>query len=147
MPDIAGVYSATQNSTLTPTVFWLKDPTLDTNNLSIVVEEFRKTPRETVGVFDGIGRTNPAFTSDGNKGWQIDVTTRTEDKAAHDKLVALLATGRILLLQHGAFPEEWYVKLAQSGDWSLIKTLDPTGTYRVRHMYRMSFTFITADVP
>lgn len=147
MPDIASVASATQSVTLTPGLMWLKDPLDSSLGTAVIAEAFRKAPRESVGVFDGIGRKQPSFSSDGRKGWQIACTLRVEDKAAHDRLSTILESGRIVLLQDGAFPEQWYVKLVSSGDWTRIIAQDPAGTYKVRYLYRIELGFITADVP
>lgn len=147
MPDIAGPYTATTSVTLSPTTWWLKDVTDPNRNTLLRVEDFRLTPREEVGVFDGLGRTNPITVSDGRKGWEIKADVRTENQSEFDKLDTILASGRALLLQDAVFPRQWYVKARGTGEWEQIRAVDPSGTYRVRWLYRMSLTFVTTVSP
>jgi hypothetical protein len=149
MPDIAGVYTATTSVVLTPpsNKWWLKDMVTDLSNVTLAIERFSITPREDVGVFDGVGRDDPVTASDGRKGWQINADVRVDSQADYEKLDALLKTGRVLLLQDGSFPREWYVKLVKSGSWEQIRAVDPTNTYPVRWLYRMNLEFVTTKAP
>ena len=131
-----------------PVGWRLHDPVNPALNTNLKVEAFSLRPREFVGTFDSIGtREDPVHVTEGRKGWQISLTARTDSQSEYERLDAILKTGRVLLLQDGVFPRQWYVKLTESGDWEQIRAEDPTKTYRVRWLYRMDLTFITASVP
>lgn len=105
----AGVTLASDNK------WWLKDPLAPTLNRTIkAAPPMRyRAFREHVTFEDLLGRVDPVAVSDGRKLGAGTLAVWLHSKAEYDGILALLRTGRVLLLQSTLTGMEWFVRFEQ----------------------------------
>jgi hypothetical protein len=145
---LASGKSATSSVQHVPVSGWLKDPLYPALDRAFrFIGEMHLRPREPQGEFDGIGLTQPVTATEGWKGYEGSLDVQLDSKADHDAFLALASTGRVLLLVDPALPLQWYVKLASGIDLGRLRAADPSATYPVRHLHRVTVPFRTAAAP
>ena len=130
------------------TGWWLKDPLAPALNHQIeAMPPFDFTRKKPTSVFDPLGRNVSVAVTDGVKGIAGTLSIRCQSKARYDKLEAILANGRTLLLED-IFGRSWYI--AQSGDstWSFIRA-QPTSseTTTLRYLHEVQIPFVQVGSP
>lgn len=112
MADLYSPYSSTATSTPVNTSWWLKDY-LDWNrDLAVaVVPDWGPTRRVMAGEFFPRGRTEAVVATGEIYGISAPVTIRVQNETDYNKLITLLTSKRVLLLQ-SVLPQQWWVKVS-----------------------------------
>jgi hypothetical protein len=127
----------------------LKDPLDRTRNRPItLLAPFKPRRRRPQSSSDALGRDEPITTSDGFKGWEADCTIQTVGLEEYQAVDAMLASGRVLLIQD-AIGRQWYLEVGDGTDHDELRA-SPSGAeeqFPVRHLNRISFAWRSADPP
>jgi hypothetical protein len=139
--DSAGPY------TISPTSWRLKDPLVPASNVSVSVVACQPERIKPQIVTQGIGASVATVTHSGLRGYQIDVTFRTDGRAAHNALMALFESGHTLLLQ-SVLGEQWYVQLGERLQIPIIKAAPAVGeTTPIRFLREFGLMFNEVEAP
>lgn len=135
---VSSASSANQAATLASTGWWLKDPLAPGLNMQLDVARLgyrRKKPQQ---VYEPLGAASSLVVHDGVRGIAGAVEVYSKSKARHDKLEAILATGRTLFLED-VLGRVWYVQVGDAMDWSLVVAAPDVGeTTPIRHFHTIS---------
>lgn len=146
--DSAWSTVALQSAQIVNTSWWLKDPVDPTLNMVInVIPPFVFRRKEPQQVYDPMGRKTSVVVTDGQKGIDGAINIRTMNKTDYDKLAAILANGRTLMISD-ILGRSWFVKFGDSQQYEFkLASPTPTDAAPIRHFHEISMPFSEVAAP
>jgi hypothetical protein len=133
--------------TLTGGTWKLKDPMVPTNSMTITVVRFveKRQKPQTAGI--PIGDSPGVVTHSGVRGSILEVEIRLLGQTAFDQFMALIESGRTLLLQ-GVLGRQWYVQAGPEIPAEILKAAPNVGEgFPIRHAHVVAMRFTEVMAP
>lgn len=131
-----------------PALQWrVKDPLDTTVSFPVIVSEWEPERVKVSNVVEGLEASKALVTHGGVRGDRISAKFRTTDKAAYDKLIDALTSGRTLLIQ-GVLGMQWYVQPVGGVSRKQMLGQKQLGElFPVRHAFEIDAQFVEVEVP